>query len=101
MGKPRGASWDVARTEVFEPLLAQDPESWGPRVQPYLDRIAALEAERELRGADYRRAPAARRLIQTLAALSHQADFSIGCYCEDESHCHRKVLIELIRKVGS
>jgi len=32
------------------------------------------------------------RLLDLLAALSQQTDFSLGCYCEDESHCHRSVL---------
>ena len=40
--------------------------------------------------------PAAARLISLLAALSRQTDFSIGCYCEDESHCHRSLLKELL-----
>jgi serine/threonine-protein kinase len=56
MNRPRGAAWDSARDEIFQPLLARDPETWGPKVQPWLDRIAAYEAERELRGSDFRRA---------------------------------------------
>ena len=47
------------------------------------------------------RAPAARRLIQALAALSHQADFSIGCYCEDASFCHRSLLAGLLEDAGA
>lgn len=39
-----------------------------------------------------------RRTIELLAALSHQADFSVGCYCADESRCHRSVLRELLRE---
>jgi uncharacterized protein YeaO (DUF488 family) len=39
--------------------------------------------------------------LNLLAALSHHADFSIGCYCEDESHCHRSVLRELLRERGA
>src|SRR3712207_3642765 len=42
------------------------------------------------------RAPTAQRLIALLAALSHQANFSVGCYCEDETRCHRSVLRELL-----
>jgi uncharacterized protein YeaO (DUF488 family) len=41
------------------------------------------------------------RLIAMLAALSHQTDFSVGCYCEDEDHCHRSVLQELLRESGA
>lgn len=41
-------------------------------------------------------APAAGRLIALLAALSRTADFSIGCYCQDASRCHRTLLRELL-----
>ena len=34
--------------------------------------------------------------IELLATLSHQTDFSVGCYCEDEAHCHRSVLRALL-----
>jgi uncharacterized protein YeaO (DUF488 family) len=52
----------------------------------------------------YRRemaAPAAERLIHVLAALSAQADFAVGCYCEDESRCHRSVLRQLLAEAGA
>jgi uncharacterized protein YeaO (DUF488 family) len=45
--------------------------------------------------------PEPRRLLDLLAALSHGADFSVGCYCEDESRCHRSVLRELLRARGA
>jgi uncharacterized protein YeaO (DUF488 family) len=45
--------------------------------------------------------PAARRMPDLLAALSHDARFSIGCYCEDESRCHRSVLRELLADRGA
>jgi len=38
--------------------------------------------------------PGASRTLDLLAALSHQTNFSIGCYCEDESRCHRSILKE-------
>jgi uncharacterized protein YeaO (DUF488 family) len=41
-------------------------------------------------------APAAERLLELLARLSHHADFAVGCYCEDERRCHRSVLRELL-----
>jgi uncharacterized protein YeaO (DUF488 family) len=41
------------------------------------------------------------RTIELLAALSHQSDFSVGCYCEHESHCHRSVLRELLVEKGA
>lgn len=41
------------------------------------------------------------RVLDTLAALSHCAAFSVGCYCEDESRCHRSVLRELLAARGA
>ena len=41
------------------------------------------------------------RDLDLLAALSHQTDFSIGCYCEDESRCHRSLLRDLLVKRGA
>ena len=45
--------------------------------------------------------PAAQHTLQLLATLSHDSDFSIGCYCEDESRCHRSVLRELLKEHGA
>ena len=45
--------------------------------------------------------PATQRLIAMLAALSHQTDFSIGCYCPDQERCHRSLLSELLRAAGA
>ena len=36
--------------------------------------------------------PVARRALDLLAALSHRADFAIGCYCEDEASCYCSIL---------
>lgn len=47
------------------------------------------------------RKPAARRLISLLAALSGGTDFSVGCYCADESHCHRSPLRDLLIEAGA
>jgi len=47
------------------------------------------------------KAPDAKALLDTLAALSHQTDFSVGCYCPDESRCHRSVLRELLAGRGA
>ena len=62
------------------------PARWRRYVRTYLSQM---------------RAPAARRLIATLAALSHQADFSIGCYCEDAAWCHRSLLAGLLADAGA
>ena len=40
-------------------------------------------------------------VIELLATLSHQSNFSVGCYCEDEAHCHRSVLRELMLARGA
>jgi uncharacterized protein YeaO (DUF488 family) len=45
--------------------------------------------------------PAARRMLDLLGTLSHDAHFSIGCYCEDESRCHRSVLRQLLTERGA
>ena len=45
--------------------------------------------------------PGARRDLDLLAALSHQTNFAIGCYCEDESRCHRSILRELLEQRGA
>jgi uncharacterized protein YeaO (DUF488 family) len=47
------------------------------------------------------REPPARHLIELLAALSKQTSFSVGCYCEDASRCHRSLLAELLRDAGA
>jgi uncharacterized protein YeaO (DUF488 family) len=41
------------------------------------------------------------RVLDLLAALSHQANFSVGCYCNDELHCHRSVLRQLLAERGA
>ena len=45
--------------------------------------------------------PTARRTLDLLAALSHTTNLSVGCYCEDEAHCHRSVLRELLAERGA
>ncbi|MEO0423381.1 MAG: DUF488 family protein [Pseudomonadota bacterium] len=47
------------------------------------------------------KAPDQRREIALLAALSQHTNFSVGCYCEDASRCHRSLLEELLRKEGA
>jgi uncharacterized protein YeaO (DUF488 family) len=45
--------------------------------------------------------PESRALLDTLAALSQTADFSVGCYCADEARCHRSVLRALLAEQGA
>lgn len=46
-------------------------------------------------------APEAAHAVALLAALSHTTNFSVGCYCENEAHCHRSVLRELLAAAGA
>ncbi len=46
-------------------------------------------------------APEARHALALLAALSHHCNLSVGCYCKDESHCHRSVLRKLLAEQGA
>ena len=82
---------------------------WFPNLAPSLDtmktgRAASTDAElrafkkkyrAEMSGADTARS------IALLAALSHSANFSVGCYCEDETRCHRSVLKQLLAEAGA
>jgi uncharacterized protein YeaO (DUF488 family) len=47
------------------------------------------------------KAPDIARILDTLAALSHYTDFSVGCYCADQSRCHRSLLRELLLEKGA
>jgi len=100
---PRGVrKEDFARRDWFDlwlPDLAPTApivkwalaEPWtAPRWAKY-----ARTYRREMRAAEQQ------RLIALLAALSKTADFSIGCYCEDASHCHRSLLAELLADAGA
>jgi uncharacterized protein YeaO (DUF488 family) len=82
---------------------------WLPDLAPSEALVArALRAsgEREWRSfvrsyrAEMKRPPAA-RLLALLAALSRQAAFSVGCYCEREERCHRSVLRALLEEHGA
>jgi uncharacterized protein YeaO (DUF488 family) len=45
--------------------------------------------------------PAPSQMLDLLAALSHQTSLAVGCYCEEEAHCHRSVLRELLVNRGA
>jgi uncharacterized protein YeaO (DUF488 family) len=82
---------------------------WFPNLAPseeLLKRGQRAETDREWRAFARRyrtemAAPDARRTLDLLAALSHQADFSVGCYCEDPSRCHRSLLRDLLAERGA
>jgi len=46
-------------------------------------------------------APSAEHEIALLAALSRHTNLSVGCYCDDENHCHRSVLKQLLKEAGA
>ena len=66
--------------------------------QPWTPERWAMFGKRYRREMD---APAARRLIRLLAALSADANFAVGCYCEDEDRCHRSILRDLLVEAGA
>jgi uncharacterized protein YeaO (DUF488 family) len=85
-------------------------DAWLPELAPSAELVSWALSEpwtdarwrRFERG--YRRemrAPAQRHLIESLAALSTDADFAVGCYCESPSRCHRSVLAALLREAGA
>jgi uncharacterized protein YeaO (DUF488 family) len=45
--------------------------------------------------------PDATHSLELLAALSHATNFSVGCYCEAEEHCHRSILKQLLIEHGA
>ena len=67
-------------------LAAETPAQWNAFVRRYRAEMAA---------------PDAQHALALLARLSHQTDFSVGCYCEDEARCHRSILRELLRAQGA
>lgn len=100
---PRGVpKADYARRDFYDvwvPDLAPSPAlfSWI-KSRPLTDANWRTYARR------YRaemRQPQAQRLIALLAALSARTNFSVGCYCEDESRCHRSLLRELLVDAGA
>jgi uncharacterized protein YeaO (DUF488 family) len=67
-------------------LAAESAKDWNRFVARYRRQVAATEVS---------------ALIDTLSALSHQTNFSVGCYCADESRCHRSVLRQLLLERGA
>jgi uncharacterized protein YeaO (DUF488 family) len=82
---------------------------WLPDLAPseaLLKRIKPADVEQHWRAftRSYRlemKQPAQRRLLELLAALSQRTNFPVGCYCADESHCHRSILSELLVERGA
>lgn len=91
-------------------LAARDfYDAWLPELAPSAEAIALAKRGEGARAwaafeKRYRRemaAPERSRLLDLLAALSHQSSFSVGCYCADESRCHRSILRALLAARGA
>lgn len=65
---------------------AETPAEWAAFTKKYRAEMAAPENA---------------RTIELLAVLSRQTNFSVGCYCENEAHCHRSVLRALLVEKGA
>ena len=65
---------------------AKTPAQWGKFIKRYRAEMATPENS---------------HAIELLAALSRECNFSVGCYCENEAHCHRSVLRELLADKGA
>jgi len=71
---------------VTRALGAQTDPEWSAFVRAYRKEMSA---------------PAARHLLDLVARLSHTTALSVGCYCADETRCHRSVLRELLAERGA
>ena len=100
---PRGVrKADYGRRDFFD--------VWLPELAPSAPLVswALSEPFTSARWATYARKyraemrqPAAQRLLSLLANLSLQTNFSIGCYCQDETRCHRSLLKDLLIEQGA
>lgn len=99
---PRGVpKEDFARRDFYD--------VWLPNLSPtqeLMDQAHAATSEKDW--AAFKRKfrtqmnqPDASHVLDTLAALSHQTSFALGCYCPVEAHCHRSVLRELLQERGA
>jgi len=93
-----------------EQFSAQDwYDVWFPNLAPSAPIVElGLKAESPAQWSAFKRkyraemaSPGARHDLELLAALSHTANFSVGCYCKDEERCHRSVLRQLLVENGA
>jgi uncharacterized protein YeaO (DUF488 family) len=80
---------------------------WLPIVAPSAELMSDIHSERVTWTAFTKRyvaemkEPDAARTLDLLAALSHNSNLAVGCYCEDEAHCHRSILRQLLEERGA
>lgn len=97
-GVPKSAFATQNWYDVWFPTLAPSPAL----MKLGRDAVSGAEWARFVRL--YRaemRAPEPSHAVALLAALSHHTDFSVGCYCQDETRCHRSILRDLLRDAGA
>ncbi|MBX3677290.1 MAG: DUF488 family protein [Rhodocyclaceae bacterium] len=91
-------------------FAAQDwYDVWFPNLSPSAETVKfALAAKTPAQWAAFAKkfraemaTPDNAHTLDLLAALSHQTNFSVGCYCEDEARCHRSVLRALLAERGA
>lgn len=82
---------------------------WLPNLSPSAELVKeAQKAESDADWASFAKkyraemaAPDRAHTLDLLAALSHQTNFSVGCYCAEEARCHRSVLRTLLQERGA
>lgn len=92
-GVPKAAFASQDWYDVWYPNLAPSPETMklGQSVESNKDwALFSKKYRAEMSQPD------ASRSLDLLAALSHQANFALGCYCENQARCHRSLLRELL-----
>jgi uncharacterized protein YeaO (DUF488 family) len=82
---------------------------WLPNLAPSAELVAGFRGSEDEK--DWNRfakryeaemaRPENSRLLDALAALSHDSNFSVGCYCEEERRCHRSILRRILEKRGA
>jgi uncharacterized protein YeaO (DUF488 family) len=100
---PRGVrKEDYSKLDYFDVWLPELAPT-APLVDFALSEPFTLKrwAEYDKRYRAEMKKPAAQHLIATLAALSSQTNFSVGCYCENEHYCHRSILKDLLADAGA
>lgn len=118
LGTPRVASEGIRIGTVRRPprgvpksqFAAQDwYDVWFPTLAPSLETMKlALAATSAAEWSSFTKKykaemaqPEAKHALKLLAVLSITTNFSVGCYCKDESHCHRSILRQLLRANGA
>jgi uncharacterized protein YeaO (DUF488 family) len=100
---PRGVrKEDYARLDYYD--------TWLPQLAPSAE-LVSMAKNRAPTAASWKlfekrylkelQAPDNARLLDLLCALSRQAEFSIGCYCEEEKTCHRSILGKVLKERGA